>query len=158
MCPEFQLNMQVVTTSAIAMPGALNEQSGRSLNNGQGITVPLVFHDDGTFEGYGSGSDAGTVRGAAPGETVSGQFGHAQSIAVSGAIQPGGCNTQPCQPDIMHLTLVGGPSQQITQAQARGVLNQNLQQATPTGAAQLQFDLPAYVGGSAQRTLLAAGI
>jgi len=39
-----------------------------------------------------------------------------------------------------------------------GVLNQNLQQATPTGAAQLQFDLPAYVGGSAQRTLLAAGI
>jgi len=158
MCLEFQLNVQVVTTSAIAMPGALNEQSGRSLNNGQGITVPLVFRDDGTFEGYGSGSDAGTVRGAAPGETVSGQFGHTQSIAVSGTIQPGSCNTQPCQPDIMHLTLVGGPSQQITQAQARGVLNQNLQQATPTGAAQLQFDLPAYVGGSAQRTLLAAGI
>ena len=158
MCTQFQLNIQVVTTSAISIPGALNEQSGRSLNNGQGISVPLVLHDDGTFEGFGSGSDAGTAYGAAPSEVVSGQFGHMQSIAASGVIQPGSCSTQPCQPDVMHLVLVGGPSQQMTQMQARGAVNRNIQQTTPTGAAQMQFDLPAYIGGSAQRTLLATGI
>ncbi len=158
MCPQFQLNVQVVTTTAISMPGVLNEQSSRSLNNGQGISVPLVFRDDGSFEGSGSGSDAGSGYGASPGEVVSGRFGHMQSIAASGAIQPGNCSTQPCQPDVMHLLLAGGPSQQLTQMQARGQVNRDLQQTTRTGAAQMQFDLPAYVGGSAQRTLLANGI
>jgi hypothetical protein len=158
MCPAFQLNVQVVTTTAISMPGMLNEQSGRSLNNGQGISVPLVFNDDGSFEGVGSGTDAGAVSGAAPNEVVNGKFGHMQSVMASGVIEPGSCTTQPCQPDLMHVVLVGGPSQQITQAQARGALNRNLQQTTPTGAAQMQFDLPAYVGGSVQRPLLATGI
>ncbi len=157
-CPQFQLNVQVITTSAISMPGMLNEQSSRSLNNGQGISVPLVFHDDGSFEGSGLGIDAGSAYGAAPGEVVSGGFGHMQSIAASGTIQPGSCTTQPCQPDVMHVVLAGGSSQQVTQMQARGQVNRNIQQTTPTAAAQMQFDLPAYVGGAAQRTLLASGI
>jgi len=46
----------------------------------------------------------------------------------------------------------------MTQMQARGAINRNIQQTTPTGAAQMQFDLPAYIGGSVQRPLLAAGI
>src|SRR2546427_11152095 len=46
----------------------------------------------------------------------------------------------------------------MTQMQARGAVNRNIQQPTPTGATQMQFDLSAYVGGSAQRTLLATGI
>jgi hypothetical protein len=44
------------------------------------------------------------------------------------------------------------------EAQARGSVNRNLQQTTTTGGATMQFDLPGYLGGSAQRTLMANGI
>ena len=150
-CPQFMMLVQNQTTSSFNA-GGLNGGSGRSLNNGQGIPVPLVFNDDGTFQGFGSGTDAGSAAGTIPGESVRSQFGHSQSIAASGVIHPGSCSTKPCQPDVMHLVLLGGPSQQMTQAQARGEYNRNMQQTTPTGAARLEFDLPAYIGGSAQKT------
>ena len=153
-CPQFMVVVQVITTTAVNSAG-LTERSARSLNNGQGIQVPLVLHDDGTFEGVGKGVDAGAAAGATRGETVKSQFGHIQSVAASGSIQPGSCASQPCQPDVMHLVLVGGPSQQIATAQARGELNRDLQQTTATGSARQQFDLPAYVGGTAHRNLLA---
>jgi hypothetical protein len=153
-CAQFMVIVQVVTTTAINQ-GGLTERSARSLNNGQGIPVPLVLHDDGTFEGFGQGVDTGAAAGATRGERVTSQFGHIQAVAVSGSIQQGSCTTKPCQPDVMHLTLVGGPSQQITTGQARGELNRNMQQTTATGSARLQFDLHAYVGGTAHRSLLA---
>ncbi|MGA8090770.1 MAG: hypothetical protein WCA10_26080 [Terracidiphilus sp.] len=153
-CPQFMVVVQVITTTAINSAG-LTERSARSLNNGQGIQVPLVLHDDGTFEGFGKGVDAGAAAGVTPGETVRSQFGHIQAVAASGSIQPGICTSQPCQPDVMHLVLVGGPSQQMTMGQARGEVNRNIQQTTATGSARLQFDLPAYIGGTAQRSLLA---
>ena len=157
-CPQFMVLVQDVTTSAINVPGGLNEKSARSLNNGQGISVPLEFHEDGTFEGFGSGTDSGAAAGTIPGESARSQFGHMQAVLASGTIQPVSCTTQPCQPDLMHLVLVGGPSQQITQMQARGVVNRDMQQATPTGTARLEFDLPAYVGGSAQKTFFSTPI
>jgi len=157
-CPQFMIVVQNVTTTSFNMPGAINERSGRSLNNGQGIPIPLTIHDDGTFEGFGSGTDAGSGMGATSNETVRGQFGHMQAIAASGSIHPGSCTTQPCQPDGMHLVLVGGTSQQITQMQARGVLNRDINQTTPTNAARLEFDLPAYTGNSAQKTFFATAI
>jgi len=156
-CPQFMVTVQNVTTSSINMSG-LTGQSGRSLNNGQGINVPLVFHPDGTFEGFGAGTDAGGAAGAIPGETVHSQFGHMQAVQASGFVRPGDCATKPCKPDVMHLVLVGGPSQQMTQAQARGQLNRDMQQTTPTGGARLEFDLPAYIGGSAQRTFFASAM
>jgi hypothetical protein len=149
--------VQNVTTSSINMPG-LNAQSGRSLNNGQGINVPLVFHPDGTFEGFGSGADSGNAAGAIPGETVRSQFGHTQAVQASGFVRPGDCTSKPCQPDVMHLVLVGGPSQQMMQAQARGQFNRDMQQTTTTNSANLEFDLPAYIGGSAQKTFLSTPI
>jgi hypothetical protein len=157
-CPQFMIVVQNVTTTSINVPGGLTERSGRSLNNGQGIPVPLVFREDGTFEGFGSGTDSGAAAGAIPSESVRSQFGHTQAISASGTIQPGDCRIQPCQPDVMHLVLVGGPSQQATQAQARGTVNRNIQQTTSTGAARLEFDLPAYVGGSAQKTFFSTPI
>jgi hypothetical protein len=156
-CAQFMVVVQTVTTTSINVPG-LSEQSGRSLNNGQGIPVPLELHEDGTFEGFGNGSDSGSAAGATPGEAVRSQFGHMQSVAASGFIRPGSCDTDPCQPDVMHLVLVGGSSEQMTQAQARGAINRDMRQTTPTGAARLEFDLPAYVGGSAQKTFFATGI
>ena len=156
-CPQFIVVVQNVTTTAINVPG-MTERSGRSLNNGQGITVPLAFQDDGSFSGMGSGVDAGSAAGTTPNESVRSQFGHTQDIAASGTVQPGSCTTEPCQPDVMHLVLVGGPSEQMTQAQARGALNRNLQAATPTGGARLEFDLPAYIGGSAQKTFFSTPI
>jgi hypothetical protein len=54
----------------------------------------------------------------------------------------------------MHLVLVGGPSQQMTQGQARGDVNRDLSQTTATGGARVEFDLPAYIGGSAQKTFM----
>jgi len=156
-CPQFVVLVQVITTSAVSASG-LSEQSARSLNNGQGIPVPLVLHDDGTFEGRGSGTDAGTAAGAGMGEVVQSQFGHSQTILASGMIRPGSCTTQPCQKDMMHLVLLGGPSRQIETAQARGWFNRDLSNATPTGAARLEFDLPAYTGSTAHRTFLAGGM
>jgi len=156
-CPRFMVVVQNVTTTAINVPG-LNERSGRSLNNGRGIMVPLVFHEDGSFEGAGSGMDAGSAAGTIPSESVRSQFGHTQDIAASGTVQPGSCATEPCQPDVMHLVLVGGPSEQVTQMQAWGAVNRNMQAATPTGEAHLEFDLPAYVGGSAQKTFFSTPI
>ncbi len=156
-CPQFMVLVQVVTTTGIATAG-MNEQSGRSLNNGQGIPVPLTLHDDGTFVGSGTGTDAGTAAGVTPNEVVHSQFGHSQTILASGVIRPGNCATQPCQKDNMHLVLVGGPSRQIEEAQARGLLNRDLSNATPTGAARLEFDLPAYNGSTAHRTFGPGGI
>jgi hypothetical protein len=156
-CPQFMVLVQVVTTTRIATAG-MNEQSGRSLNNGQGIRVPLTLHDDGTFVGSGTGTDAGTAAGVTPNEVVHSQFGHSQTILASGVIRPGNCATQPCQKDNMHLVLVGGPSRQIEEAQARGLLNRDLSNATPTGAARLEFDLPAYNGSTAHRTFGPGGI
>lgn len=152
-CPQFVVMVQNVTTSNMNVPG-LNEGSARSLNNGQGVPILLTFHPDGTFDGAGSGTDSGAARGSTPGEVVNSQFGHAQSMAASGSIRPGSCASQPCQPDVMHLVLVGGPSQQMTQGQARGQVNRDLSQTTATGGARLEFDLPAYIGGSAQKTFM----
>ncbi len=149
--------VQVVTTTGISSAG-MNEESARSLNNGQGIPVPLVLHDDGTFEGSGSGTDAGIAAGAGPNERVNTRFGHSQTILASGVIHPGSCATQPCQKDTMHLVLVGGPSRQIEEAQARGLLNRDLSNTTPTGAARLEFDLPAYSGSTAHRTFGPGGM
>jgi hypothetical protein len=156
-CPQFGIIVQNVTTTSANIPGALTEQSGRSLNNGQGIAIPLTFHEDGSFEGFGSGSDAGSGMGASPGETVGGRFGHSQSIAASGFIRPAGCNTQGCQ-DVMHLVLAGGPASQMRDMHARGVINRDINQPTPTNAATMEFDLPAYVGGSARKTFFATPI
>jgi hypothetical protein len=156
-CPQFMVIVQVVTTTAISSAG-MNEQSARSLNNGQGIPVPLVLHDDGTFEGSGSGTDAGVAAGAGPNERVNTQFGHSQTILASGVIHLGSCATQPCQKDNMHLVLVGGPSRQIEQAQARGLLNRDLSNTTPTGSARLEFDLPAYSGSTAHRAFGPGGM
>ena len=155
-CPQFGIVVQNVTTSSFNVPGALTGGSARSLNNGQGVTIPLTFHQDGSFEGHGSGTDAGSARGVSPNETVGGTFGHAQDIAASGYIRAGNCGVQPC--DVMHLVLSGGPNQQTTQMQARGVINRDLNGTNPTNAATLEFDLPAYVGGSAQKTFFSTPI
>jgi hypothetical protein len=136
-CPAFQLNVQTLTVSALAA-GGLSEQSQLSINGGNGANVPIVVNDDGSFQGSGSGSEGGSA-----GTSVGAQNRMTTiptsmiNMQASGVIQPGDCSTQPCQPDVMHLTLSGNSS--------RG------------GAATLQFDLPAYVGGQAQRTLLAMG-
>jgi len=116
------------------------------------------LHDDGTFEGRGSGVDAGSAIGVAPGETVQSQFGHTQTILASGTIRPGSCTSQPCQKDMMHLVLLGGPSRQIETAQARGWVNRDLSNATPTGTARLEFDLPAYTGSTAHRSFGPGGM
>ena len=155
-CPQFTVVVQNVTQTSVNIPGALTAQSGRSLNNGQGVWIPLSFQPDATFEGVGSGSDSGTAAGATPGEAVHSQFGHMQAIAASGFIRPGSCTTQPCQPDVMHLVLAGGPSQQVAQAQARGALNRDFSETTATSGAVVVFDLPAYLGGSAQRTFMSS--
>jgi hypothetical protein len=42
--------------------------------------------------------------------------------------------------------------------QARGVINRDINSPTPTNAATVEFDLPAYVGGSAQKTFFATPI
>lgn len=157
-CPQFMVVVQRYTTSSINIPGALTEQSNSSLNGGQGIPIPLVFNSDGSFQGFGSGTESGTAMGAQPNETVGGQFGHTRSVGASGFIRPGSCATRPCQPDVMHLVLASGPSQQMIQMQARGVLNRDLNQATATDAAQVEFDLPAYVGGSGQKIFFATPI
>ena len=156
-CPQFGIIVQNVTTSSVNIPGALTGQSARSLNNGQGVAIPLTFHKDGSFEGSGSGSDAGSAMGAGPNEAVSGEFGHSQSMVASGFIRPAACNSQGCQ-DVMHLVLVGGPSSQMRDMHARGAVNRDINQPTPTGAATLEFDLPAYVGGSAQKTFFATAM
>ncbi len=154
-CPQFGIVVQNVTTSSINI-GGVTGGSARSLNNGQGVAIPLTFHSDGSFEGAGSGTDSGSARGVSPGETVGGGFGHAQDIAASGYIRAGNCGTQPC--DVMHLVLAGGPNQQVTQMQARGQVNRDLNGTTTTNAAAVEFDLPAYVGGSAQKTFFSTPI
>ena len=156
-CPQFMLRVQNVTNSAASM-GGMVEQSSRSLNGQQGILVPLVFYEDGTFEGFGTGVDAGSAAGTEPGETVRSRFGHMQAVEALGQLIPGSCASQPCTPDTMHLVLVGGPSEQITEAHARGQVNRDMQRATPAGAARLEFNLPAYLGGSAQQTFLATAM
>jgi len=156
-CPQFMLMVQNVTNSAVNM-GGMVEQSSRSLNGQQGIMVPLVFYEDGTFEGFGSGVDAGSAAGAIPGEMVRSRFGHMQAVEAFGQLLPGSCASQPCTPDTMHLVLVGGPSEQITEMHARGQVNRDMQRATPTGAARLEFNLPAYVGSGAQQTFFATAM
>jgi hypothetical protein len=148
---EFKLVVQNITTTSVNIPGAVTEMSSRSLNNGQGIQIDIDVHEDGKFDGKGSGQDAGTVAGAAPAETVSGQFGHDQDISASGEINPGTCEGQQCQGDVMHLVLEGAESQQTGQFQARGQLNRNLEQNVSTGSGRIEFDLPAYVGSSAKK-------
>jgi hypothetical protein len=150
-CPQFIVLVQVVTTTAISN-SAIQEQSVRSLNNGLGIPVALVIHPDGTFEGFGAGADTGSGVGVSGPEVVKSQFGHLQAISATGTIRPG------TSQDMMHLVLYGGSSTQVTTAQARGQVNRDLRQMTPTGAATMQFDLPAYVGSSAQRTLSATSM
>jgi hypothetical protein len=156
-CPQFILMVQNVTNTAVNMAG-LVEQSSRSLNGQQGILVPLLFYEDGTFEGFGSGVDAGSAVGATSGEVVRSRFGHLQAVEAFGQVRQGSCASQPCVPDAMHLVLVGGPSQQITEMHARGWVNRDMNRATPTGAARLEFDLPAYVGSAAQQTFFATGM
>lgn len=156
-CPQFMLMVQNVTNTAVSM-GGMVEQSSRSLNGQQGILVPLVFYEDGTFEGFGTGVDAGSAAGAEPGETVRSRFGHMQAVEAFGQLIPGSCTSQPCTPDTMHLVLVGGPSQQITEMHARGQVNRDMQRTTPTGAARLEFNLPAYVGSGAQQTFFATAM
>ena len=156
-CPQFQLVVQVITTSSITT-GGLVERSGRSLNGAQGIDVPLVLQADGSYTGTGSGMDSGAAAGASAAIGVSSQFGHRQSIQALGTLIPGNCTGQPCQSDIMHLVLSGMAAPQAVQAQVRGAVNRDLSQISPGGAATLVFDVPAYVGGSAQKTWLAMGI
>jgi len=156
-CPQFMLRVQNVTNTGVSM-GGMVEQSSRSLNGQQGILVPLVFYEDGTFEGFGSGVDAGSAAGAAPAEVVRSRFGHLQAVEALGQLIPGSCASQPCTPDTMHLVLLGGPSQQITEAHARGQVNRDMQRTTPTGAARLEFNLPAYVGSGAQQTFFATAM
>lgn len=154
----FALVVQVVTASAVSMPG-ITEQSARSLNGQQGIMVPITLHDDRTFEGQGSGSDSGTAAAYAAGGHAQSQFGHMQSIQASGVITPGDCSTQPCHPDMMHLVLAGVGGPQSTEMQARFPgYSRNMSQVTPGGAGVVQFDLPAYVGQGTQRVLLDMGI
>ena len=157
-CPQFMLIVQNITSTAVNA-GGLTEQSSRSLNGQQGIPVPLVFYGDGTFEGFGSGVDAGSAAGASPGEVVRSRFGHMQAVEAFGQLYPGNnCASQPCVPDAMRLVLVGGPSQQITEMHARGWVNRDMNRTTPTGAARLEFNLPAYVGSTAQQTFFATPI
>ncbi len=151
-CPQFVVIVQNVTTSNFN--GPLTGGSSRSLNSGQGVPILLTFHPDGTFDGVGAGTDSGSAKGSMPGEIVTSQFGHAQSMTASGSIRAGSCTTQPCQPDVMHLVLLGGPSQQMTQGQARGEVNRDLSLSNATGGARLEFDFPAYIGGSAQKTFM----
>jgi len=154
----FALVVQVVTASAISMPG-INESSSRSLNGQQGIVVPVNLHPDGTFEGQGSGTDSGNAAAYAAGGYAKSQYGHAQTIQASGVITPGNCSPQPCGPDMMHLALsgVGGPQTADMQARFPGH-SANMNQVTSGGAGVLQFDLPAYVGQQAQRVLLDMGM
>ncbi|HEY2861766.1 MAG TPA: hypothetical protein VGJ21_25425 [Terracidiphilus sp.] len=155
-CPQFMVTVQL-ETKIFQSGAAVVASSDRTLNNGQGIQVPLAMQSDGSFQGTGMGVDAGRAAGGGPSERVSGDFGHFQSVYARGTIESGICTSSPCAGDIMHLTLIGGSSTQITQMQARGAVNRDINQATPTGAATLSFDLPAYVGGQAHRTLLANG-
>jgi hypothetical protein len=154
---QFMINVQVVTTTSVDMPGAITAQSQRSMNQGSGVSIPLTIHDDGTFEGSGSGSDAGTAFGVTRDEEVNSQFQHDVSMQATGVIHPGNCATPPCQPDMMHLELTGTGSPQNTNAQARGTVNRDYGQVTPGGKAIMEFDLPAYVGSSAEQVLMATG-
>jgi microsomal dipeptidase-like Zn-dependent dipeptidase len=156
-CSSFAVVVQVVTVSSISMPG-MSEGSARSLNGQQGIVVPITLHDDGTFEGSGSGTDSGAAAAYAAGGYAKSQFGHAQSVQASGVITPGNCSTQPCSPDIMHLVLAGMGAPQAVEGQARFPGHSgDINQVTPGGAGAMQFDIPAYVGQGAQKTLLDMG-
>ena len=156
-CPQFQLVVQVVTTSAYA-GGGIVEGSARSLNAGQGINVPLILQPDGSYTGQGSGVDAGAAALRGSGISAASQFGHQQSIVAQAQIHPGSCTSLPCQPDILHVVLSGFAAPQSVQGQMTAPISRNFAQTTPGGAANMVFDLPAYVGGSASRVLLAMGI
>ncbi len=149
--------MQVVTASGISRPG-IAEQSARSLNDGQGILVPITVHPDGTFEGSGSGTDSGSAAAYAAGGRATSQFGRAVYVQATGVIHPGNCNTQPCTPDTMHLLLSGFGGPQTVDAQARFPnYSANMSQVTQGGAGAVSFDLPAYSGQSAQKILFSMG-
>jgi hypothetical protein len=157
-CAHFTVMVQVVTTTS-ASAGGLTERSGRSLNGMNGIPIPIVLHEDGTFEGFGGGSDAGTARAQAGPLSANSQFGHQVFIRATGKIQPGDCTTKPCKPDMMHLVLDGVTSQQSEKAQVTGPgINMTVRNSTPGGGGVEEFDLPAYVGESARKTLLANGM
>ena len=157
-CPHFMIIVQVITTTS-ANAGPLTERSGRSYNGMNGVRIPIVLQDDGTFDGFGSGADAGTARGQAGPDLVTSQFGNQVFIRATGKIQPGDCTTRPCKPDMMHLVLTGATSQQanVAHATAPGV-NMTIRDTTPGGQGVQVFDLPAYVGSSAQRTFLATSM
>ncbi len=157
-CPRFVIRVQVVTTTQVSM-SAITEKSARSLNGMQGIPVPIVLHEDGTFDGFGRGSDAGRVDARGGPDTAKGQFGRQVFIHAYGKIQPGDCTTKPCKPDMMHLVLAGaaGP-QTVTGKATAGPLTMNLDQKTPGGAAIVELDLPAYVGSVGEKIFLAAGL
>ena len=153
-CPHFMIVVQVVTTTEAS--GFLTERSRRSLNGMNGIPIPIVLHNDGTFEGFGSGSDAGTAYGQAGPDRVTSQFGNQVSIRATGKVQPGSCTTRPCKPAMMHLILSGVTSRQsqVAHATAPGV-NMTIRDTTPGSAGVVEFDLPAYVGASGERTFIA---
>ena len=156
-CSSFAVVVQVITASALATPGIV-ENSSRSLNGQQGILVPLAVNPDGTFQGYGSGNDNGSAAAYAAGGSATSQFGHSVSVQASGVIRPGTCGPQPCQPDMMHLVLSGFGGPQTTNAQARFPgYSRDLHQVTGGGAGAVEFDLPAYSGQSAQRVLFSIG-
>jgi hypothetical protein len=155
-CQQFMIVVQVVTTASYSGTG-VTARMARSLNGPNGIAIPIDLHGDGTFQGYGSGFDAGTadVR-SSPGHAT-GQFGNQIFIVTTGTIQPGECRTKPCQPDTMHLRLAGATSPQIAKAQVTGApIPMGFTEITPGAGGEVSFDLPAYVGASAQRTLFNA--
>ena len=155
----FALLVQNGTVSNIQMPGVITGGSSRSLNQGQGIIVPITLHADGTFEGSNSGTDAGTAAGYGAGGSVHSQFGQAISIQATGIITPGQCNEQSCGPDVMHLALAGMSGPQSTQAQARfPMYSRDIHEVTQGGSGGVQFNLPAYIGQSAEQTLLDMGM
>jgi hypothetical protein len=155
----FALIVQNGTVSNIQMPGIITGGSSRSLNNGQGILIPITMHADGTFEGSGSGTDSGNAAGYGAGGSVNSQFGQAISIQANGVISRGQCNGPSCGPDVMHLVLSGGTGPQTANAQARFPgFSRDLHEVTQGGTGAVQFTLPAYIGQSAEQTLLDMGM
>lgn len=152
------LNVQVVTTTAVNI-GPLTERSGRSLNGGRGIPVPLVLHDDGTFEGYGGGMDMGAASEKAGSVSVNSEFGGQVVVRATGKIDPGDCSTRPCKPDIMHLSLTGAALPQFDQLHVRGPnLRMDPRYTDKGGVGAVSLDMPAYVGERSEVVLLDAGL
>ena len=151
---RFMLLVQVVTSTAVNM-APLTERSNRSYNNGQGIRIPIVLRDDGTFQGYGSGADTGAGSERASGGRIASEFGSQVFIRAMGKISPGDCSTKPCKPDVMHLIMLGAAMPQQEQIHVRVPnLSTDLKTTDPGSTGSVQIDLPAYVGATGQQVFL----